>query len=184
MKKYCNRTCGFCTGSIWVTKPQTTTTVKTTTDGSNGFTWIPCGDVKHPSFCQKWKQLGRCNEAKYKSFMAANCNKTCNICTGPTRVRITTTTEAPTTTTMTTTQNNGYTTVPCEDAKHPSFCRKWKGLGRCSEEEYKTFMETNCKKTCKICTGPTRVKITTSLAKTTTIAPTTTPAVATKKNWL
>ena len=39
-------------------------------------------------------------------------------------------------------------------------------------------METNCIKTCKTCTGPIRVKITTSLPKTTT---TTTPKITTTR---
>ena len=52
--------------------------------------------------------------------MGTNCNKTCGICTGPTRVRISTTTKAPTTTIKTTTENDGYKVVPCKDAKHPS----------------------------------------------------------------
>ena len=46
------------------------------------------------------------------------------------------------------------------------FCVKWKLLGRCFEEKYKYFMNTNCKKTCGICTGLTTVRTTTPNATT------------------
>lgn len=70
--------------------------------------------------------------------MKTNCKKTCQICKGPTWVKITTslpkttTTTTPTTTTTkipkttktttytTTAKNTGSKTVPCKDTKHPS----------------------------------------------------------------
>ena len=33
-------------------------------------------------FCRKWKQKGRCFEAKYRNFMNTNCIKTCKVCNG------------------------------------------------------------------------------------------------------
>ncbi|KAI8504679.1 Meprin A subunit beta [Branchiostoma belcheri] len=86
---------------------------------------------------------GYCASSQYRQYMQTNCRKACNLCSG-------------TGGGGTGTGGGGGTGTgggSCRD--NSNHCRSWSNQGYCRSGSYVQYMRTNCRRSCRLCTGGT-----------------------------
>ncbi|XP_064646414.1 zinc metalloproteinase nas-13-like [Lineus longissimus] len=78
--------------------------------------------------CDYWARTGECQ--KNRPYMLANCARSCNACQTRTSAVV----------------------ISCTDHRSTD-CPQWAGRGFCSATQFVSYMRTNCRKSCRICTA-------------------------------
>ncbi|XP_078688834.1 uncharacterized protein LOC144920501 [Branchiostoma floridae x Branchiostoma belcheri] len=110
----------------------------TGTGGGNG------NCVDRNNNCNSWSRQGYCASSQYRQYMQTNCRKACNLCSGTGGGG------------GTGTGGGGGTGTgggSCRD--NSNHCRSWSNQGYCRSGSYVQYMRTNCRRSCRLCTGGT-----------------------------